>query len=161
MSTSLPFDFFAGFARRLTAPRVAARHALGPVPLTRLETVCYAGLVAALTALLGGVLMHHRSFVLGRVASEEAERQRNPEWMGDLICEDDRVIGVSIQRVFDCARMQRPVPRALPGDHRVLDGALAAAQGASRGAPVPLDPEPDEVGTVVLQRPATWQAGDR
>lgn len=165
MASSLPFDFFAGLARRIVAPRASARHALSPLPLTRLETVFYAGLVGVLALGLFGVLVNHRAFMVGRVATEEAERQSRPELLGDLICERDRVIGVSIQRVFETAPLEHGAPRALPGDSRVLDGALAAAHPALIGkAPKvalptsgPLDPVD---GPVLLQRPGTWHTGE-
>lgn len=162
MASTLPFDFFAGLARRMVAPRTAARHALAPLPLSRTETVFYAGLVGVLAVGLIGVLVHHRSFLVGRVAIEEAERQSRPELLGDLICENDRVIGVSVQRVFETLPLDHGTPRALPADHRVLDGALAAAHPAMQtkvALPTsgPLDPVD---GPVLLQRPGSWQSGE-
>lgn len=158
-ATSLPYDFFAGLARRLAAPRVRARHS-AYIPLSRIETAFYVALVSALFAGLCGVVVHHRSFILGRVATEEIERQSRPELMGELICERDRVIGVSIQRMFDVALVERPrAPRALMVDHRVLDGAIAAASPAHAAAVAALPS--DEPAVVPLQRPATWRARSR
>ena len=155
--TSLPFDFFAGLARRIVAPRAQARHGLAPLPLTTLETVLYATLVSGLFAATLGVTFHHRAFVRGRVAVEDAERRNAPEFMGELICEQDRIIGVSIQQVFDVARVERVgAPRPLAIDNRALDGALAAAAGGP-----PIVDDVTEVRPVALARAGTWHPRSR
>ena len=154
MASSLPFDFFAGLARRIATPRVTARHSAAPTPLTLVETSLYLALAAGLCMALGGVIVQQHAFFTQRVAVEDAERRNSPELLGDLIRENDRVIGISVQQVYDVARVDPPpAPRAIAVDQRVLDGALAAAQQA------PVAGEPQE--PIPLAHAAHWKPRDR
>lgn len=143
-SSTPTFDFFRD-------PRAGSAVPAGkPTPLSPIELGFYVCLIAVFAAGICGVGAHFASFQIQRVAFEDCERQA-PYLLGHAIHDEDRVVGVSFQQVFQAVQVER---RVLPPE--ALEDTALFANAVAAAAPAGLPDAP-----IALHRPAVWRPRGR